>query len=223
MKPYYESHGITIFHGDCHEIAPTIPEEIGAVISDPPYGIGHFKGPSGAAVKGRKSLRRNTHALHGDDRPFDPSPWLAYPNVILWGANHYAQRLPPGRWLVWDKLDGVRSFDSFSDVEIAWHKKTGANRIFHYLWKGVCQAGEKGERRSHPTQKPIALMEWCIEQAGEVKPVILDPFCGSGSTLIAARKKSLRAVGIEIEERYCEAAAIRLERFEARIVDSPRD
>jgi len=204
VKPYYEQDGITIYHGDCREVLPTLAP-VDLVLTDPPYGIGYTKGSGG---KG-KHTRRNFAPVFGDDKPFDPSCLLEFSNVICWGADHYVQRLPEGRWLVWDKLDGLASFDSFSDVEIAWHSKKGASRIYRFLWKGICQAGDKQWGRVHPTQKPVPLMKWCILQAGQVQTV-LDPFMGSGTTLRAAKDLGLKAIGIEIEEKYCEIAAKRL-------------
>ena len=204
MNPYYERNGITIYHGDCREILPSVSAD--AVVSDPPYGIGFVKGAGG---KGAHNVR-NIAPVYGDDQPFDPSPWLSYKDVILWGANHFAALLPHGRWLAWDKLNGVESYDSFSDVEFAWHNKRAADRIFRYLWKGICRDGERETRRAHPTQKPIALMKWCIGFVAE-DAVILDPFMGSGTTLVAAKETGRKAIGIEIEERYCEIAAKRLE------------
>lgn len=204
MKPYYEEAGITIYHGDCREVLPSLTAS--ALISDPPYGIGHVKGPSG---KGKGRNRRNTEAIEGDDSPFDPTPFLNFPEVILWGANHYSQLLPRGRWLAWDKLNGLASYDSFSDVEFAWHNTVGASRIFRYLWKGICQQGDKQWGRVHPTQKPVPLMKWCIAQAGFPSSLV-DPFMGSGTTLVAAKEFGIEATGIELKEHYCEIAANRL-------------
>ena len=204
VRPYYAEGGIQIFHANAYQLLPFIPREA-AIISDPPYGIAHVKGTGG---KGKHS-RRNISPIHGDDRPFDPRVWLAWENVLLWGADHFAPMLPEGRWLTWDKLDGLASYDSFSDVEVAWHSRRGATRIFRYLWKGICQAGDKAGGRDHPTQKPEPLMRWCIEQAG--KPALIcDPYMGVGTTLRAAKELGLSAIGIEVEERYCEAAARRL-------------
>jgi site-specific DNA-methyltransferase (adenine-specific)/modification methylase len=147
----------------------------------------------------------------GDDEPFDPTQLVGAADIVLlWGANHYAQMLPHGRWLAWNKLGGLEPWDSFSDVEFAWHNKRGADRIFSHLWKGLCQAGA-GTKRDHPTQKPVPLMRWCIEQA-KVPPggVILDPYLGSGSTGVAAVQMRHPFIGIEIEERYFDVACRRI-------------
>lgn len=204
--PYYQDSSVTLFHADWREIIECLPKEQAALICDPPYGIGYVHGGGGNG----KHPRRNKEPVHGDDRPFEPAPWLnRWENIIFWGADHFSERLPHGRFLAWDKLNGLESFDSFSDVEFAWHSRRGASRVFRYLWKGICQAGEKEGGREHPTQKPVCLMRWCIEQAG-LPAIVVDPFAGIGPTLIAAKELGLRAVGVEIVEEYCEVAARRL-------------
>lgn len=195
----------TLYLGDCREIIAALTG-VDAVITDPPYGIAHVMGGGG---KG-KHTRRNIAPIHGDDVPFDPSHLLAFGNVITWGADHYSERLPHGRWLAWDKLAGLKSFDSFSDVEFAWHSKRGAARIFSHMWKGICQDSEKGgQRREHPTQKPVLLMQWCIRQAGQPN-TILDPYMGSGTTGVAAVTMGRRFIGCEIDEGHFEVACRRI-------------
>ena len=196
--------------GDCLEILPTLPK-VDAVITDPPYGIGYSKGTGG---KGNHT-RRNIEAIAGDDAPFDPSPWLAWP-CIMWGANHYSGRLPHGRWLAWNKLGTLEPWDSFSDVEFAWQNQRGADRIFNLLWKGICQ-GEKddGGSRGHPTQKPVALMKWCLGFVPDAQ-TILDPFMGSGTTGVACAQLGRKFIGIEIEPRYFDIACRRIERAYAQ-------
>lgn len=197
----------TLYLGDCREILPTLGK-IAAVVTDPPYGISYTTptGIGGGAArknplaKPAPSLPRRTYGpIVGDSQPFDPSPWLKFPEVILWGANHYANKLPTSAgWLIWDKRDGMKPNNN-SDCEIAWDKNGGSARIFRYLWNGMCQAGEKGPR-VHPAQKPIALMKWCIDRTrGQT---ILDPFMGSGSTGVAAVSLGRKFIGIEIEPKY---------------------
>jgi len=211
LRPYYQRDGITIYHGDCLEIIGAI-DGVDAIVSDPPYGISYKKSEGGrrGAYSGA-TVKRNMDSIAGDDSPFDPAPFLGYRNVILWGANHYAQRLPHGRWIAWNKLGDKEPWDSFSDVEFAWQNGRGKDRMFSMLWKGLCQGlpGGKKERRHHPTQKPLRLMRWCMGLIPDAA-TILDPFMGSGTTLVAARAEGRRAIGVEIEERYCEIAAKRL-------------
>jgi site-specific DNA-methyltransferase (adenine-specific) len=178
-----------------------------AVVSDPPYGIAFKKGAGG---KGKHSVR-NEDAIVGDTEPFDPAPFLGFDDVILWGANHFAARLPHGSWLAWDKLAGMAEFDSFSDVEFAWRCGRRKDRVFSHLWKGICKASEKGgKERWHPTQKPIALMAWCLQMVAPALTV-LDPYMGSGTTGVACVRLGRRFIGIEIEPKYFDIACRRIE------------
>ncbi len=189
--------------GDCRDVE--FPLEA-AIVSDPPYGIAFVKGSGG---KGKHSVR-NIAPIHGDAEPFDPARWLTFSSCILWGANHYAARLPHGRWLAWDKLAGLTEFDSFSDVEFAWRNGRGKDRIFSHLWKGICKDSEKGgKERWHPTQKPVSLMEWCIAPLAE--QTIADPYMGSGTTGIAAVKMGRSFIGCEIDPAYFDIACRRIE------------
>lgn len=199
--------GVTLYLGDCRNILTGLPATV-AIVSDPPYGIAHVRGAGGLG----KHNRRNIAPIVGDEAPFEPSHLLRFNNVLIWGADHYAARLPAdqGRWLAWNKLDDMESFDSFSDVEFAWHSKKAAARIFSFKWKGIAsvKAGEDAGR-SHPTQKPIALMRWCIEQAGSPSH-ICDPYLGSGTTGVAAVKLGRRFTGIEIDPGYFDIACRRI-------------
>lgn len=201
-----------LYLGDCREVLPNLSKTT-AIISDPPYGIGYVKGPGGKGNHSwAKDGNRNIEAIIGDDEPFDPAHLLAFDPVVLFGADHFAQRLPRGRWLAWDKLGGKESWDSYSDVEFAWMNKPGAARIFRMMWKGLCQGAgkDKGTRRTHPTQKPVDLMEWCIEQAGR-PAVVCDPYMGTGATGVAAIHLGIRFVGIEIHRPYFDIACERIE------------
>jgi site-specific DNA-methyltransferase (adenine-specific) len=209
MAPRVERIGLAeLWLGDCREIAPTLPRPA-AVISDPPYGIGFTHGGGGKSPKWHGAP---TAPIVGDDAPFDPAPWiLAADDVLLWGANHYSARLPHGRWLAWNKLGSLEPYDSFSDVEFAWHSRRGADRIFSHMWKGICRA-DGGATRHHVSEKPIPLMRWCIEQAKvPTGGVILDPYMGSGSTGVAAVQMRHPFVGIEIDARYFDTACRRIE------------
>lgn len=201
-----------LWHGDCREVLPLLPPTV-VIVSDPPYGIAYVPNKAlGKAYKGNKALP-NQGMVHGDDEAFKPGHLLTFEQAILFGADHYAQELPRGRWLAWDKLGGQDTYgDSFSDVEYAWHSKTGAARIFRMVWKGMCQGAgkDKGTRRTHPTQKPVDLMEWCILQAGR-PAVVCDPYMGTGATGVAAMNLGLRFVGVEIHRPYFDIACERLE------------
>lgn len=195
-----------LIQGDCIEILPTLTG-IDAVVSDPPYGIAYCHG----ARRGGVLLGTDGMSIVGDNEPFDPSPWLNFPIVVLWGANHYASRLPDSsRWLVWDKRDGIPSNDQ-ADCEMAWTNQRGVARLKTRYWNGA-QATEKGEKRVHPNQKPVALLKWCMDVVGvPVGATVLDPYMGSGSLGIACIQTGRNFIGIEIDPDYFAIAQRRIE------------
>lgn len=112
---------------------------------------------------------------------------------------------------VWDKNPSGAVADSFSDAELFWTSFSGKRRIYRHLWKGVCQASEKGgKQRWHPTQKPIVVMQWCIGLMPDAVATILDPYMGSGTTGVAAVKLGRKFIGIEIEPTYFDIACRRI-------------
>ena len=207
MKPYYEDSAVTIYLGDCLEIVPCLGR-FDLLLTDPPYGIGYVHGVGGG--NSARSTEFSGVSVYGDNSDFDPSPWLSYDRSILWGANHFANKLPSSAgWLVWDKRDGMAGNDQ-SDCELAWSNWMTTARVHRQAWNGMITTGEqRGKRRVHPTQKPVELMKWCISLAGDTT-TILDPFAGSGTTGRAAKDLGRKAVLIEREERYCEIAAKRM-------------
>lgn len=207
MTPYYEYDSVKLYHSDCLELIPKL-ETIDAVITDPPYGIAEL---NKFGTRGNLSSATPYKPIFGDDRPFDPTPFLEYPITCLWGANWYADKLPPrGSWIVWDKREGGTP-DNFSDCEMAWTNQGNVARIFRHKWRGFIRASERGEPRLHSTQKPVALMQWCMDTLKiPIKATILDPFMGSGTTGVACVQTGRRFIGIEIDEHYCEIAAKRI-------------
>jgi hypothetical protein len=205
LRPYYDEAGITIYHADCAQVLPFL-EPVDLLLTDPPYGIG-ISGHKKSVSKG-VSVRKHHENLNWDiDAPSKEllDGYMAIcRNSIIWGGNYMA--LPHGHkgWLVWDKAQrGL----SMSDGELAWSNIPTVMRIYtchrSHLWR---------EGTQHPTQKPLELIHWCIQQADAVAPVstILDPFMGSGTTLVAAKNLGKRAIGIERELKYCEIAVRRL-------------
>lgn len=176
------------------------------LIADPPYGIDWNTNYTRFTTEyGGKKI--NHPPVINDDKPFDPRPWLEYQKVILWGANWYCQHIPLGSWFVWDKRhDSGAAF--LSDAEIAWSKgKKGV-----YIYSETVQGAHRKEKAMHPTQKPVGLMVWCIQKSNAKKDdIILDPFLGSGTTLIAAHNLNRRCYGIEIDPGY---VAVTLQRFQ---------
>jgi len=203
VRPYYADEYVTLYHGDCREIAPTLGGEF-AVISDPPYGVA-WNTDYRRFTSGFNTPCTKHNEIANDAEPFDPSPWLGYPAVVLWGATCYPERLRVGTWLVWDKRH--KNGTAFlADAEVAWMK--GGHGV--YIYSQTQQGCVREEPVEHPTQKPVGLMRWCISRAAKGGLPILDPFAGVGSTLIAAKQLGRRSVGIEIKESYCETAARRL-------------
>ncbi len=202
MTPYYSEDGITIYHGDCREILPTLgPCDL--VLTDPPYGIGRdgqrpSTGPQGGGRKGYESFGWDNERPNAETFSAVLASALEH---IIWGGNYFADLLPPSqRWLVWDKGQRINQ----SDGELAWTSMDGALRIFT-----LNRVALQLDGAVHPAQKPLALMRWCLSFAPNANTVC-DPFMGSATTLRAAKDRGLEAVGIEIEERYCEIAAKRL-------------
>jgi site-specific DNA-methyltransferase (adenine-specific) len=209
VKPYYEHGGITIYHGDCREVLPDVWFGVDLLLTDPPYGINAVQ--RGRTFGTSNACETNEYIpVYDDDKPFNPSHLLTFPKVILWGGNHYAALLPSEPcWLTWDKRDGTKS-NPLADCELAWTNLGGPARLFSHRWMGMIRESER-DKRMHPTQKPVALMRWCIAQTAlRSQSLILDAYMGSGPTLVAAKESGHRAIGIEIEERYCEIAAKRL-------------
>jgi len=123
--------------------------------------------------------------------------------ACVFGGNYY--KMPPAScWLIWDK----ENTGDFTDAEMAWTNYGTAVRLIRHRWNGMIRKGN--EDRYHPTQKPLDVMKWCIGKCPGEPKTILDPFMGSGTTLRAAKDLGRKAIGIDIEEKWCEIAAKRL-------------
>lgn len=177
------------------------------VISDPPYGIGE---------NSKKNSSRGNLAVSRDygDGFWDKKLTKEYideilrvsQNQILWGGQYYADWLPASScWLVWDKDNGA---NDFADCELAWCSSRSAVRKFKWRWNGMLK--ENPEERFHLTQKPIALMRWCVKNYVKEGNVVLDPFMGSGTTGVACVNLNRRFVGIEIDPTYYAIAEKRI-------------
>ena len=201
MKPYYEDKYVTIYHGHCREILPTLPK-VDLVLTDPPYGIGKDgQKQSTGGHGGRKGYEfMGWDNIRPDKETFDLMR-LGSSNQIIWGGNYFADLLPPtSKWLVWDKGQRINQ----SDGELAWTSFDGALRIYT-----VNRVELMIDNSCHPTQKPIKLIAKVMADYSEVGNTILDPFLGSGTTAYCAKKLNRHCIGIEIEEKYCEITANR--------------
>ena len=219
-EPYYhdEAAGITIYCARCEDVLPAVESaSVGLLLTDPPYGMAmdtdyaaRFKGTSEwNRIKG-KYRGKSYLSVTGDDAPFDPAPLLRFPRLMLFGADHYADKLPASRgWIVWDKREELGS-NMLSDAELAWTNIRTPTRIFRHKWLGYMRASEVG-KHLHPTQKPEALMRWIVLAWTKPGDLVLDPYMGSGPIARACHITGRRYIGIEIEERYCEIAVRRLQ------------
>lgn len=214
LTPYYHQDGITIYHADCRDVLPLLSAEGVAVVSDVPYG---------------RALRSGWNGAHGDCEIVNDGDTTLRDYVVAWAAACAAPAVifgspavprPAGathdRVLIWDKGDHVGMGDlswpwkpNYEEIYILGEGYAGRrtssvlryNAIAHTV--ALAQGG-----RTHPTEKPVGLMrDLILKCPGHT---VIDPFMGSGATLVAAKSVGRRAIGIEVEERYCEAAALRL-------------
>jgi site-specific DNA-methyltransferase (adenine-specific) len=210
--------------GDCREVLPTL-SEVDAVVTDPPYGQSYrAPGPQrsgpGLNAPGICTVPTSPRQIAADDQDWAVPFAAGLPcDRIIWGAHKCAHLLPPGGWLVWDKRDGIGT-NSYGDGEAAWTNLDTPMRIFRHLSMGlIVKSGSlEAERqpgtsaqvgRIHPTQKPVALMEWCLSFIKN--ETVLDPFMGSGTTGVACARLGRRFIGVEIEPKYFDIACRRIE------------
>jgi len=185
-------------------------EKAAVLLSDPPYGINIVKVGGGGKTKfgtvgGEKWVKPNYYMpIHGDDKPFDPIPFLDIAKTtILFGGNYFSSRLPDSSgWLCWDKKPEGAMRNNFADCELIWTNLEIPARIYRCIWQGLLKEGEQGIARQHPTQKPIKLLAELLNDFSEEGSIIYDPFLGSGTTLIAADQLDRICYGMEIEPRY---------------------
>lgn len=197
FTPYYQESGITIYCADNRRVLPHLaPCDL--LLTDPPYGIGFAAQPTDyQRIRGQKREQ-------WDNQPAEEWALMLARKLcrvqIVWGGNYYA--LPISRcWLSWHKPD---SPPSMGNVEYAWtNLDQNSRQISHSI------SATNGERVGHPTQKPLRVMSWALQHAGEVK-TLLDPWMGSGTSLVAAKLAGVRAIGIEVNEEYCKLAVARL-------------
>ena len=194
----------TLILGDCREVLPDLPP-VDAVVTDPPYGIGIASNP----------VRQAHAALDWDSAAPDASVFDLLRSMsreqIIWGGNYFG--LPPHQcFLVWDKKQ-PQDF-SLAMCEMAW----ASRKLPAKLWRQSVLSYDK----EHPTQKPVQLMEWCLDLIPDCK-TILDPFVGSGTTGVACANLGRKFIGIEREPSYFDIACRRIEEAykQPRLFDEP--
>ena len=186
-----------LYLGDCFDLLDSLDAaDIGSVITDPPYGININHQNLGI---GARDFYRGGQ---WDNAAPDIRPFLRLGKFhCFWGGNYFADLLPPNNdWLIWHKLNDGRSF---SECEMAWTNYGKNTRHLSHHWGG--------EKKSHPTMKPLRVMQWSIAMCPLQTAAILDPFMGSGTTGVAAVQMGRGFIGIEREQRYFELACQRIE------------
>lgn len=198
-----------LINADCREVLPLLPK-VDAVVTDPPYGIFKNSASEGKMFGKATIYSDDKSAPDWDVRPDADLLRLvlsAAPLWTIWGGNYMASDLGDTKGLlIWNKLTGN---NSYADGECAFTNKVGTMRILNHQWCGAFKDSERGERAIHPTQKPIAVMQWAIEQAKKAV-TILDPFMGSGTTGVACVKLGRKFIGIEIDSGYFDIACKRI-------------
>ena len=201
-----------IICGDCLDVMGGWPARCAElVLTDPPYGIGE------------NAHRNNSRGTLTATTDYDDYDWdkqkvsdahilsliRVSHNQIVFGGNYYGSILGDTPcYIVWNKDNGKVDF---ADCELAWASFKSAVRMVTYRWQGMLQEpGRPKERRMHPTQKPFGVMQWILERYSKSGDLILDPFCGSGTSCVAAKTLGRRYIGIDISQEYCEMARQRL-------------
>lgn len=200
MKREILAEGVEVWLGDCREVLQTLGR-FDACVTDPPYGLGDWNNRGSNAPRPFDSdiTQQWDQAIDG---PLMNLVLTAATHKIVWGANYLMDHLGRSKqMLVWNK--GIRNMH-FNDCEIAWCSQwKEASRVFDY-------SPSAAEPKEHPTQKPLALMRWCIRQLPADCLTILDPFMGSGATGVAAVKEGRQFAGIEIEPKYFDISCRRI-------------
>lgn len=194
-------------------------------IVDPPYGIGvgSMTYAKGVAIAGDALAKRRDYRIN-DEWDTTPPPQEYFDellrvskNQIIWGGNYFTDKPKPTKsWIVWDKRCADNMRNSFADCELAWASK-GVARVYRYLYNGMLQGNMKNkDDRIHPTQKPVELYEWLLNNYAKPGDKILDTHVGSASSLIACHRLGFEYTGFELNKDYYAKAKERLEAEKAQ-------
>jgi 16S rRNA G966 N2-methylase RsmD len=191
------------------------------VFTDPPYGVnavsksGVLKEYYGEDIMGDSNTNAAKDAFTLLISMFSNS------SHIWWGANHYSNdaNLPNAKcWITWDKQESNNHIDQ-ADCELAWTNIDSPARIFHHLWAGFRRDSEVGEKRVHPTQKPVQLINEILQHFKKVKSeLILDVFLGSGSTMVASHQLKRKCYGMELDPKYCQVIIDRMKKLDPTLI-----
>ena len=203
-----------LIQGDCREVMAVLPK-VDACLTDPPYGIG--EGNAKGQTRGKMAAPRQYVGADGWDKKPASAEHIeairaASTHQIIFGGNYFEGLGPTSCWLVWDKQNGD---NDFADCEMAWTNLPKAVRRIYWRWNGMIRKGD--DIREHPTQKPVGVMEWCINHLPETARTVLDPFMGSGTTLVACQRLGRQGIGIELDADYFEIACKRVQ----EVVNNP--
>lgn len=194
--------------GDCLAVMPLL-DPVDAVVTDPPYGIG--EGNAKGQSRQKLAAPRDYKGSDGwDNAPISIDHIAAMragsKTQIIFGGNYFEGLGPTSCWLIWDK----QNTGDFADCEMAWTNMSKAVRIIHWRWNGMIRKGD--DIRQHPTQKPLGVMEWCVNHLPAEAQTVLDPFMGSGTTLVACARLGRKGIGIERDPEYFEIACARVQK-----------
>lgn len=195
--------------------------KVDMIWTDPPYGINEKgdRSKRGGLAKGNNlpDFKDDTiqYAIDAFNQPFN----LDIKEQVWFGANYYCHTLPQtANWLVWDKRVEDKQRDNNSDCELAWVKsKYSSIRIFRHLWKGMLKDSERGEKRVHATQKPVALVDYCINEYCPQAKYILDYFGGSGVCMVTSHKLKKVNLTMEFEPHNCQVIVDRMRKLDPNI------
>jgi hypothetical protein len=192
----------------CEVLSPLLPRTM-AVVTDPPYDAGYD------ATKTRRRPSPWAENFVGHDQPFDPRPWLPFAEVILMGADRYRQGLPPrGGWILWDKIVNTTPAD-FAVGEWTWTSLDIDPQVYCHLWRGGMRQGEANMARMrhkpHPAYKPPELMQLLVRLIPPGRTIV-DPYMGSGTTMVACLREGRAGIGIEIDRGHFETACKHLQK-----------
>lgn len=212
MKQEFLNGQIILHNTDCFDVMREIGDkEIDLVLTDPPYGI-NIDGGIGAGVCAKKSnFEKKGWDKESPKKKIFEEIFRISKNQIIFGANHFISKIPfdSSSWLVWDKDNGS---NNFADCELAWTSHKTAVRKFKWRWRGMLQENMKNkDEKIHPTQKPVALMSWCLNKYSKENDLIFDGFFGSGTTAIACIRTKRQFIGCELDKEYFEKACERIE------------